>query len=500
MLSALENLERMFHAYRYCMNGYAANAVLFGMAVEAQMLALKMETMLDRWNRYLPFHEVMDVKFDDWQTQVSEWISVLSMNASEELDKKYEELVGCPEYMLDLYIRTKTYDEEGNPTVRSPKFYEVDIRNDFQQEMAVYTERRKELLSEMEEMDIKGFWWREEVSRMTFQSLADAYVSDNISGWDDESAKKLDRQIRRRFEALMEFTDVSDCALMALDNLQHQLYDLQVLFSKPLPNEMFIGLSMRLFYLHCQDSYREGEAEVNKWRNSWPEAKVKKNAEKKKEELKKQLANKPYGDELQEYIYFDAPNLFEDSNFGKFLFKNRKELYVTDVRYIHKMCRELNLLNGLIGTKGADTMLHPTPIRALDTEEQKIIDTLETLVKRGKWKRLTDEQVTAALHKALGLGPVLADTKQKEMSQSLWALLKKRRGCNAEKSLMVTWLNIVGYCVKRGYLNSGSPALAKVFFPKCGKDDYKAIDKGRNAENNKNFLAIIPLLDACFRG
>jgi hypothetical protein len=47
-------------------------------------------------------------------------------------------------------------------------------------------------------------------------------------------------------------------------------------------------------------------------------------------------------------------------------------------------------------------------------------------------------------------------------------------------------------------MSGGSPALAKRFFPQCGSDDYKAIDKGRNAEN-KNFHSIIPLLDACFR-
>ena len=120
-------------------------------------------------------------------------------------------------------------------------------------------------------------------------------------------------------------------------------------------------------------------------------------------------------------------------------------------------------------------------------------------MKKAHWGRVSVEQVIAALHKALGLGPVFADTKLVEMSQSLWELLKKRRGCDAEKSLMVTWLNIVGYCVKKGFLSGGSPALTKTFFPKCSKDDYKAIDKGRNAENNKNFLAIIPLLDACFR-
>lgn len=502
MLATLENLERMFHAYRYCMNGHAARAVLFGMSIEARMLALKMKAMLGRWNKYLPFHEALDVKFDHWYALVSEWVEILERDTSEETAGKYPRLVGCPEYMLDLYAQTEQYDEEGNLTARAPLFYEVDARDDYQQEIAAYKECMEELLCEMQMTDMLEDGWREDVDRMASGSLADAYVDSYTipfrSEVNKDLAEQIEEQIRERFEALAEFTGVTDCALTALYDLQKQLCDLQALFDKALPNEVFIRLSTRLFEQHCTESYHKGEAEVNKWRNNWPDSKVKGNAGKKKEELKKLLAAKPYGDELQEYISFDAPNLFGDSCFGRFLFKNRRMLNISDVQYIHKVCRELNLLNGLIDTESPGTS--PAPIRPLDAEELEIIAHLEALVERVQWQRITAGQVTAALHKALGLGPVLANPKLKEMSRSLWGLLKKRRGCDAGKSLMVTWLNIVGYCVKQGFLSGGSPALARQFFPKCGKDDYKAIDKGRSADNNKNFLAIVPLLDACFKG
>lgn len=503
MYAALENLERMFQAYRFCMNKHAANAVLFGMAIEAQMLALKMKAMLARWNKYLPFHEVMDVNFEHWLNTVSEWMEILGMNPSDEVSNKYLWLVGCREYMLDLYAQIEAYDEEGNLIARTPEFYEVDIKDDYQREMAAYMERTDELLCEMAETDIYQDDWRGDVNRMVIHTLRELVVGDKTMPFTHvgrEIMEQIEQEIKGRFESLMEFSEVDDCALLALGNLQNQLCDLQALFNKALPNEMFIRLSTRLFYRHCMGSYREGETGVNKWRNNWPEAKVKKHAEKKKEELKKQLAAKSYGAELQEYISFDAPNLFRDSSFGRFLFKNRKELSIEDVKYIHKVCRELNLLNELISEERENVSDNSAPIRQLNAEEQEIIGKLEALVKRAhSWTHIGGEQVVAALHKALGLGPVFADTKQVEMSQALWALFRKRRGCDREKSLMVTWLNIVGYCVKRGFLSGGSPALAKRFFPKCGKDDYKAIDKGRNAENNKNFLAITPLLDACFR-
>lgn len=504
MLCALMNLERMFHTYRFCLNEYAANAVLLGMAVEAQTLALKMKAMLARWKKYLPFHEVMDVKFDHWEKAVSEWIEVLGGNPSEEVDYKYPWMEGRDEYMLDLFALTECIDEEGRPMVRAPEFYEVGIKDDYQREMAAYIERMDELILDMQEdemEDIDG--WRTDVARMSADSLRDAFISDVTMPYfyerDKQVVENLEQYIRERFDTLVNFDDTIECALIALRCLQNQLCDVQALFCKHLPNEMFIRLSTRLFYRHCLNSYREGEACVNKWRNNWPEAKLKKNSEKKKEELIKLLAAKSYGLELQEYITLSSPNLFGDSSFGKFLFKNRQELKVEDVQYIHKVCRELNLLNELIGEEGREVH-NLAPIRQLDAQEQEILQKVELLVKKARWENITEESVITAIHKALGVGPVFADTKLVAMSQSLWELLKKRRGCDAEKSLMVTWLNIVGYCVKKGFLSGGSPALTKRFFPRCGNDDYKAIDKGRHAENNKNFQSILPLLDVCFKG
>ena len=499
MLSALKNLEQMFHAYRFCMNRHAANSVLMGMAIETYTLALKMKAMLGRWNRYLPFHEVMDVKFDHWQEQMREWIEVLGMNASEELNAKYPWLVGCHEYMLDLYAQTERTDEEGHREVRAPEFYEVGIKDDYQREMAAYMDRMDSLLCDMEvEED-----WREDVASMATESLRKACTADATITFshyrDKELVEKLEENVHKQFETIQNMDDAATYALIALYFLQNQLCDLQSLFCKTLPKEMFIRLSIRQFYRHCLCSYREGETQVNKWHNSWPEAKLKKNALKKKEELMKMLAEKPYGKKLQEYITMDSPDLFGDSNFGRFLFTNRHELKVEDVQHIHKVCREVNLLNRLIDQEREEVQTHSEPIRQLDDRERKILEKLMSLAKKAPWKNIAEDAATKALHKALGTGPVFADMKLIELSQTLWELLKKRKGCDEEKSLMVTWLNIVGYCLKKGLMEGKSPALAKKFFPNCGSDDYKAIDKGRTSEN-LNFLKITPLLDFCFKG
>lgn len=502
MLSALENLERMFHAYRFCHNVHASNAMLLAIAMEAQMLAMKMKAMLGRWNIYLPFHEVMDVNFARWQAQVSEWIEVLQFNCSDELDRKYPWHMPCTEYMLDLYALTQVWDEQsGQLQPRAPEFFKVSAKDGYMQEMSAYMELTDELLDEMERTDSSCDGWREEAARMATSSLTEEYVGrkGELFSEHEQGQHELERSARQKLGTMASLSEAWDCALVALGMLQDRLCDLQALFCKALPNEMFIRLSMRLFYRHCLPSYHEGEAQVNKWCNSWPESKLKKNAEKKKEELKKQLVAKPYGAELQEYISVEAPDLFGDSSFGRFLHTNRKQLGVDDLKYIHRVCRELNLLNGIIGQGGSSVQTHSAPTPQLDAAENEILQKVAALAKKADWINISEDAAITALHKALGLGPVFPDARMGQMSQSLWSLLKRRRGCDAEKSLMVTWLNIVGYCVSRGLLSGGSPALAKRFFPRCGKDDYKAIDKGRNAENNKNFQTIVPLLDACFR-
>lgn len=504
MLSVLKNLERMFMAYRYCVNADAGRAILFGMGIEAQTLALKMKAMLARWNRFLPFHEVIDVRFEDWQKTVSEWIEMLGYTPSEELIKKYPWLNECNEYMLDLYALTEVYDEDDNLVQRDPEFYKVECNGDYQRELSLYMEKVDDLLAEMFETDTISDNWHDDVTRLGTNSLMEAFVRDSIlpfqalQGADNGLIETIGQKVKERFDMIQNFEDVNRCVVAALSNLQNQLCDLQALFNKALSNDQFIRLSTRLFYRHCLSNYREGEAQVNKWQNNWPEAKHKTNAKKKKDELKKMLAAKPYGTELSEYIDMDAPNLFTDSSFGRFLFKNRHELKVEDLQFIHMVCREINLLSELIGETPSKATLNAAPIRQLTEQEQQIVNKLKALIKRGNWEIITEETVMTGLGKALGLGAVFTDKNMAEMSNSLWEQLKKRRGCDAEKSLMVGWLNIVGYCVKKGFLSGGSPALCKQFFPKCHADDYKAIDKGRTAEV-KSFRAIIPLLDACFK-
>ena len=505
MLTALQNLEQMFQVCRLCTNQVASDSVLMGMALEAQTLALKMKTMLARWNRYLPFHEVMDVKFDHWGQKVGEWIEALEPAPSEEMEAKYAWMEPCHEYMLDLYAQTDRTHADGSMQERDPHFYTAgsDMET-YHEQVSAYMARMKELRIRMKEEECaeEGVGWREEVSNMAGYTLMEAYVAQLLKEHprisESEFAAQMVTNIKADFGAWMSFGNTREIALLALHLLHEQLEGLQDLFCKELPAEMFIRLSHRLFTLHCVCSYNAGATQVNKWKNWWPEALQKQNAEAKKEELKKQLLGMPYGQELQEYISLDAPNLFSSSNFGRFLFAKRHELLVRDVQYIHRVCHELNLLNRLIGHGGEEVQTHAAPIRQLDEAEQKILQAVMQLTRKACWVGIEKDEAVKAMHKALGMGEALACPELELLSQKLWALLKKRRGCTEEgKSLKVTWLNLVGYWRNKGLLSGTSPALTKHFFPFCGTKDYTAIDKGSSLEN-LNFSELTPLLDACF--
>ena len=131
-----------------------------------------------------------------------------------------------------------------------------------------------------------------------------------------------------------------------------------------------------------------------------------------------------------------------------------------------------------------------------------IVQELTVLVCRGVWlKGLTEEKVLAGLHKALAIDGTGLNTKEMALSNKLWALLRHRKGQKSNEAMLrITWLNIVGYCVRHGMLEGSSKHLLQVFYPNLNlvNDDkiYKNMDRGRNPGTDlKCFTEIEPLLD-----
>lgn len=115
--------------------------------------------------------------------------------------------------------------------------------------------------------------------------------------------------------------------------------------------------------------------------------------------------------------------------------------------------------------------------------DQLILSRLQEWADKTLWNEgTTAEQVTTGLRSVLGVGETGLDDADARLSEKLWELLHKRRNCDAEKSLQLTWLNIVGYALRCKRIEGSAQQLCRSYFPAAEADAYKAIDKGRSGE------------------
>ena len=423
MLELLQNLQRLVLSYVTSARSTTRKMILMLLADEAEVLTRKARRMRQRWSVYLPFHEVIDVNFEKWAEEIEGWLPLLEVVEPQLTNG----------FLLDLVREEPVEELKGELKTLVP---EVCARID------------KKLSA-----DLTG--WEEKV----YPSHTDLNP--------DEPKEEL--------AGLMEKAEKQ------LKELHDELEGLEAFFSSELKEVQFKILALRLRHRDCMDAIAEATKEVNKAHNSWPSKYVKERARKMKEDIKLNLLQDKKLAELVDYLDLDDPELYEEACFGQFLFKNRHHLEIEDVQELVKKLEIIIQLNEkYIDPNGNLRKREKAALgRELDNEEKTIVKNLLSLADKADWRGgATADSIKLGINRMLGVGFHL-DAEMQPLSDALWKLLKERRNCDADKSLMVTWLNIVGWCVAHRYLSGGSPALCKTFFPRCGQDDYKAIDKGK---------------------
>ena len=410
--------------------------ILRAMGSEVDLVCRKLSKMRERWNQFLPFKEAIDVKFDVWEQEVEDWMNMLSVGPNCLSHGFVMDVTGGPEYELNDEL------EKCVPEVCD----KVD-------------KRLKETCRDWEEAAFGGL---------------------------DELRNELEKE------------RASVCEKLAC--LKNELNELEEFFNSELKERQFTILACRLYHRDCKQAVKDAKSEVNKAHNSWPKRNVKVRAMQMRDKMKQQLLTHEIYQGLADYLDLDSPELFEEGTFGQFLFMNRHKLSIGDVQTVVKTLEIIRELNKFIYDGGSQPVKNKRALgRELTQEDRKIVRTLLSLVEKGRWRGgVTVSSIQMGLNRMLGVDYPL-DGEMLELSDSLWKLLKSRRSLDAEKSLQRTWLNIVGWCVGKGYLSgSGSPALCKEFYPKAGNDDYKAIDKART-EPPANFAKVVPLLERFLR-
>lgn len=443
LLIQLQTLQALVRAYFLSARSTTRVYTLQALDAEAEMLVRKLRAMHQRWNTYLPFHEAIDVHFGEWRSEVSEWLKLM--------DKVERHLT--MDYVLDLL---------GAPV--------TELGNELDKSVSVHCAQIDKCLKESTE------GWEQKV-----------YMnSDELK---DEPNKSAPVHGIQTDKCLKEST------VARLHELEDELESLERFFSSELSERQFLILALRLRNRDCSRASEEAQAEVHRAHNAWPSKYIKERARQMKEDLKISLLTDPRMQELRDYVDLDYPEPYRDACFGQFIFKSREELSTADVQHLVMTIEKIRLLNDYIDPSGKQRRREQQAQgRVLSDEDKQVVSTLCKLAAQVEWRGgSTVDSITNGIRKMLGVGYTL-DGQALALSDQLWALLKNRRGCDAEKSLRLTWLNIVGWCVRNERLSGGSPALCKLFFPRCNHDDYKTIDKGR-CRPPRPFMLIEPLLE-----
>lgn len=420
-------------------------------SIRATAIMLKIKLMCERWQTYLPFKEAIDVNFGDWAAEVEQWKETIHQPLLSLFQSKEE-----MRYWQDLYGATLEDD---------PFWKDTDPKQPLERNVEDYCIRVDQMLRNMDKTREQ---WIPKVERLVMRELGLQYVG---------------------------LSDMTVC-LQTLDRLKLTLEQAHQQFNSPLEESAFQRHSIRLRQHHSKDTLSRAKAETTKWDNAWPGKSSKEKARAKKDELKDKLNNRWWSSQLNEYVDLDFPRLYEDSDFGRFLYSNRHKLSVDDVQLIMKTSQQIGWCNEKQGIK------RPKPtLRELTETEQGIVDELMAIIEKGNWNRgYTVTRMKAGMRQVLGLSQQLNE-KEGQMSEEFWKLLKKRKNSDAEKSLKITFLNFVGWCQREGVdiISGGSPGVCETFFGIHNDEDYRAIDKGRGGKVAK-FEPVVPLLLRSFKG
>ena len=506
MLTMLENLERMFDAIRYCVNERTRDPLLMAIAIEAETLALKMEAMYQRWCVYLPFKENSDVDFQAWKLAVSRWITVLDKSDCDK-DGRSNWFSASYPFLLDLYAMRVAKNEDDELVVKQSDFLRNNESNVppikkgyFLAEVMQFVDRIKDLLNEMENSSDPCA----DISLRCQQILEEKVKSLQCSVYGEEE-ERLIRDERERVERVFGSetfqSDYKRWCNLALNDLLIVLELLNQFFNQSISNDMFERFSIRVSLRYLEGVIEQKDKEINQWRNFWPKSSIKIKAKQQVEIIKNRLRENQWGQELEEYINLDDPSSFIDANLGRFLFKNRRKLEKEDMYTIALSFLEMLELDEILHPKEEKVADQPSQPRKLNKVEQQILDQLMDLAEKGNWTQgATVESIQAGMKLALGVGDPLPE-ELLEQSDQLWWLFQNRPVgiCNdaKERRIMITWLNIAGWCVKKGILKGGTDNdICKRFFPNCGDKDYMNVSRGRK-DSVKTFIEIYKLLETC---
>lgn len=500
-----DNIKQMYVCSRHCLNEVSENAILAGMAAEAELLSYKILCMLERWNDFLPLREYDRKEWDRWTGIVDNILESMDDYPDLDGDKQFPFHIPSHEFLFDLYRSYKRdlgldKDDPGSTkdsqTAPGSQFTKTNI----QYIGGLIEELKKEYAPDWFDVSCRSSCLRL-IKRMNEIPLTSHFIN--------EDEQQFQKRVNGFFATLQSTEEMLICCRLCLRNLSKVLKSADCIFNQDISSTTFEQLTVRQKYHLCMPTLLDQQRAVRGWKNLWSKRAYKKNAEKKKEESIQHLQklSDDLGLELAEYIDLQKPQTDGNDQFGRFLFNNSSKLNREHIRAIYAECDLINRMNEILDEE--KPTCNPSSARVLKPEERTIWDDIQEFIKRGKnrWNKVNVEDVTSIMAAILQIHKPLPNKDLCTMSENLWSQFKKRRQSGPNKSCRMTWLYVVGVFLDMDLITGGSSDLCdNIFFPgnkeKQEDDpidcriDYNCIGKGKNRET-KSFNDVIELICHC---
>ncbi|MBQ9093563.1 MAG: hypothetical protein IJY03_06160 [Prevotella sp.] len=333
VLSVLNNIEAMFRMSQNVLCNHAANGLLFAMAMEAQMLALKLDTMADRWRIHIPFKEACKVDFLGWAKkieQMSQYLHDLDNDADVMDIDAY-----CPDkhFLLDLYTRllAETYVDDEGISGNAPSMYYNEIN------MQAFVERQDSLHKTLAEHWVDYLGAFSEITGRHLVANALEYSESGILAEmdaEDFSVETLRRQIACMSSENEDNINIT--CWLALRVLSRKLYALNESLERNFSLQHFVRLTERILIEReygGTDILTKVRTDIAQWNNATPDDEIDNG---RNEEMQKAYSNivaMKFRRNFQDYIKSYTPDIDQKkSAIGKFLFHCRADITVSELQ------------------------------------------------------------------------------------------------------------------------------------------------------------------------
>lgn len=332
VLSVLENIRNMFTASRNCLNSFAQEGMFLAIAQEAQMLAMKLNVMAERWRIHIPFKEACGVDFYSWAKEVESMAAYLRSLDNETETEKYDDYCPGKHFLLDLYTLLEKDLDGRKPVLASDgrPYYTESV-------ITAFISRQEQMRKTLTEH------WRDYVEE--FSELASDALVDTVDTLRREAMRQEEDGtgfgvdiFEHQMVAIREAGgNICFACCAALNLLAEKLHILNERLCGNFRSEHFSRLADRIFLEREYEGRKVATRvrnEVSEWYNGTPEEDIAAGREYDMRDAYDLMANLKFGGKrFDAYVRKFTPDIEQKkSAIGKFLFNSRRSITGQDLK------------------------------------------------------------------------------------------------------------------------------------------------------------------------